>query len=193
MGKKRLLDLIWTDFVQIYTNINYSSLYCEKLREKQNDIYFWAIYACFAIPPILSLVAKRYQINNDFFFFGLIVVILVMPLAVRVKNKHLIYSWFGIYEKKVDDLLKLNEDLDRYKDALLSLFFQVEGMSDHSSKWSEVLLRYDKLKSDSVRYTTEHDRLTGKIDPVIQENAQKKTSTMIKRSNYYGRENTTER
>ena len=54
MEKKRFLELIWTDFVQVYTNINYSSLYSESLRESQNSIYYWVIYACFGLPPILS-------------------------------------------------------------------------------------------------------------------------------------------
>ena len=106
MEKDRLLSLIWTDFVQVYTNINYSSLFCERLREKQNDWYFWAIYAWFGLPPILSLIVKRYSIDNNWLFFGVILLILLLPLVVRVKNKRLIYSWFGIHEKVIDGLLK---------------------------------------------------------------------------------------
>ena len=188
MEKDRLLSLIWTDFVQVYTNINYSSLFCERLREKQNDWYFWAIYACFGLPPILSLIVKRYSIDNNWLFFGVILLILLLPLVVRVKNKRLIYSWFGIHEKVIDGLLKLNEDLDSYKDALLALYFQVEGMSENSHKWGEVELKYEKLKSDNARYITEHDKLTGKIDKEVEQEAQKKTIIMIERANYYGRE-----
>ena len=118
MEKKRYLELIWTDFVQVYTNINYSSLYSEKLRENQKGIYFWCIYACFGIPPILGLVVKRYAISNDLLFYGVIALVLLLPLAVRIKNKQLIYTVFGIHEKEIEGLLKLNEELDRYKDAL---------------------------------------------------------------------------
>lgn len=192
MEKKRYLELIWTDFVQVYTNINYSSLYSEKLRENQKGIYFWGIYACFGIPPILSLVVKRYAISNDLLFYGVIGLILLLPLAVRIKNKQLIYTVFGIHEKEIERLLKLNEELDRYKDALLALYFQVESMSDGSHKWVEVQLRYEKIKTDNARYLTEHDKLTGKIDPVIQKAAQEKTFEMIKNTNYYGRGNTSE-
>lgn len=193
MEKDRLLALIWTDFVQVYTNINYSSLFCERLREKQNDWYFWAIYACFGLPPILSLIVKRYSIDNNWLFFGVILLILLLPLVVRVKNKRLIYSWFGIHEKVIDGLLKLNEDLDSYKDALLALYFQVEGMSENSHKWGEVELKYEKLKSDNARYITEHDKLTGKIDKEVEQEAQKKTIIMIERANYYGREDSATR
>lgn len=192
MEKKRYLELIWTDFVQVYTNINYSSLYSEKLRENQKGIYFWGIYACFGIPPILSLVVKRYAISNDLLFYGVIALILLLPLAVRIKNKQLIYTVFGIHEKEIEGLLKLNEELDRYKDALLALYFQVESMSGGSHKWVEVQLRYEKIKTDNARYLTEHDKLTGKIDPVIQKAAQEKTFEMIKNTNYYGRGNTSE-
>lgn len=188
MGKERLLEVIWTDFVSVYTDINYSSLYCEKLREKQNDWYFWGIYACFGLPPILSIVVKRYEMNNDWLFMGVIALILLLPIAVRVKNKRLIYSWLCIHEKTVDGLLKLNEDLDRYKDALLALYFQVEGMSEKSHNWGEIHGKYEKLKSDNARYITEHDKLTGKIDKVIEKAAQDKTIIMIERANYYGRE-----
>ena len=65
-------------------------------------------------------------------------------------------------------------------------------MSDGSHKWVEVQLRYEKIKTDNARYLTEHDKLTGKIDPVIQKAAQEKTFEMIKNTNYYGRGNTSE-
>ena len=192
MEKKRFLELIWTDFVQVYTNINYSSLYSESLRENQKSIYYWLIYACFGLPPILSLIVKRYAIDNDWLFFGVISLILLLPLVVRIKNKQLIYTVFGIHEKEIGSLLKLNEDLDRYKDALLAFYFRVEAMPEKSTKWRETQLEYEKIKTENARYLTEHDKLTGKIDPVIQKTAQEKTFEMIINTNYYGRGNSSE-
>ena len=192
MEKNRFLELIWTDFVQVYTNINYSSLYSESLRENQKSIYFWAIYACFGLPPILSLIVKRYAIDNDWLFFGVISLILLLPLVVRIKNKQLIYTVFGIHEKEIGGLLKLNEDLNRYKDTLLAFYFRVEAMPEKSTKWRETQLEYEKIKTENARYLTEHDKLTGKIDPVIQKAAQEKTFEMIKNTNYYGRGNASE-
>lgn len=188
MDKKSLKSLIWSDFVEVYTDINYSSLYCEKLRSKQNEWYFWAIYTCFGLPPILSLIVKRYAIENDWLFFGMIALILLLPLAIRIKNKKLIYALFGIYEKEINGLLELNQDLENYKSSLLALYFQVSGMSEKSHKWGETELRYEKLKTDNARYKTEHDKLTGEIDPIIQKEAQDKTKLMIERASYYGRE-----
>ena len=192
MEKKRFLEVIWTDFVQVYTNINYSSLYSESLRENQKSIYYWVIYACFGLPPILSLIVKRYAIDNDWLFFGVISLILLLPLVVRIKNKQLIYTVFGIHEKEIGSLLKLNEDLDGYKDALLAFYFRVEAMPEKSTKWRETQLEYEKIKTENARYLTEHDKLTGKIDPVIQKTAQEKTFEMIKNTNYYGRGNSSE-
>ena len=192
MEKKRFLEVIWTDFVQVYTNINYSSLYSESLRENQKSIYYWVIYACFGLPPILSLIVKRYAIDNDWLFFGVISLILLLPLVVRIKNKQLIYTVFGIHEKEIGSLLKLNEDLDRYKDALLAFYFRVEAMPEKSTKWRETQLEYEKIKTENARYLTEHDKLTGKIDPVIQKTAQEKTFEMIINTNYYGRGNSSE-
>jgi Skp family chaperone for outer membrane proteins len=111
---------------------------------------------------------------------------------VRIKNKQLIYTVFGIHEKEIGDLLKLNEDLDRYKDALLAFYFRVEAMPEKSTKWRETQLEYEKIKTENARYLTEHDRLTGKIDLVIQKAAQEKTIEMIQNTNYYGRGNTSE-
>ena len=192
MEKKRFLEVIWTDFVQVYTNINYSSLYSESLRENQKSIYYWVIYACFRLPPIPRLIVKRYAIDNNRLFFGVISLILLLPLVVRIKNKQLIYTVFGIHEKEIGSLLKLNEDLDRYKDALLAFYFRVEAMPEKSTKWRETQLEYEKIKTENARYLTEHDKLTGKIDPVIQKTAQEKTFEMIKNTNYYGRGNTSE-
>lgn len=192
MEKKRFLELIWTDFVQVYTNINYSSLYSESLRESQKSIYYWVIYTCFGLPPILSLIVKRYAIDNDWMFCGVIALILLLPLVVRIKNKQLIYTVFGIHEKEIGGLLKLNEDLDRYKDALLAFYFRVEAIPEKSTKWRETQLEYEKIKTENARYLTEHDRLTGKIDLVIQKAAQEKTIEMIQNTNYYGRGNTSE-
>lgn len=134
---------------------------------------------------------KRYGINNDWLFFGVIALILLLPIVVKVKNKQLIYTLFGIHEKEISGLLKLNEDLDRYKDALLVLYFQVESLKDGSHKWGEIELKYQKLKSKNARYITQHDEFTGKIDPIIQQAAQAKTMKMIENSNYYGREDAT--
>lgn len=99
---------------------------------------------------------------------------------------------FGIHEKEIGGLLKLNEDLDRYKDALLAFYFRVEAMSEKSTRLREMQLEYEKLKNENARYLTEHDKLTGKIDPVIQKTAQEKTFEMIKNTNYYGRGITSE-
>ena len=111
---------------------------------------------------------------------------------MRIKNKQLIYTVFGIHEKEIGSLLKLNEDLDRYKDALLAFYFRVEAMPEKSTKWRETQLEYEKIKTENARYLTEHDKLTGKIDPVIQKTAQEKTFEMIINTNYYGRGNSSE-
>lgn len=62
--KNRYKQIVWTDFVQVYTNINYSSLYCEQLREKQLARYFWGIYLCMGIPTMLSILLKMGYITN---------------------------------------------------------------------------------------------------------------------------------
>lgn len=140
--------------------------------------------------PILSV--KRYAKDNGWLFFGVIVLILLLPLVVRIKNKQLIYTVFGIHEKEIAGLLKLNEDLGRYKDTLLAFYFRVEAIPEKSTKWRETQLEYEKIKTENARYLTEHDRLTGKIDLVIQKAAQEKTIEMIQNTNYYGRGNTSE-
>lgn len=92
----------------------------------------------------------------------------------------------GIYEKEINELLKLNEDLDSYKRKLLDLFFRIEALPDNTINMDKMILEYEKINKENERYLTQHDLLTGKIDQRLQEQADKMTETMINNSNYHG-------
>ena len=63
MEKKRMLELIWTDFVQVYTNINYSSLYSEMLRENQKVLSILFINIM-VMSGLNTMVRRKYEKNN---------------------------------------------------------------------------------------------------------------------------------
>ena len=89
--KNRYKQIVWTDFVQVYTNINYSSLYCEQLREKQQARYFWGIYLCMGIPTVLSILLKMGCITNVSMVYIICAILLVISIVLKFKNKKLIY------------------------------------------------------------------------------------------------------
>lgn len=184
--KNRYKQIVWTDFVQVYTNINYSSLYCEQLREKQQARYFWGIYLCMGIPTVLSILLKMGYFTNAAMVYIICAILLVIPIVLKFKNKKLIYVVLGIYEKEINELLRLNEDLDSYKRKLLDLFFRIEALTDNTTNMEKMILEYEKIKKENERYLTQHDLLTGKIDQRLQEQADKMTETMINNSNYHG-------
>lgn len=184
--KNRYKQIVWTDFVQVYTNINYSSLYCEQLREKQQACYFWGIYLCMGIPTVLSILLKMGYFTNAAMVYIICAILLVIPIVLKFKNKKLIYVVLGIYEKEINELLRLNEDLDSYKRKLLDLFFRIEALTDNTTNMEKMILEYEKIKKENERYITQHDLFTGKIDKRLQEQADKMTETMISNSNYHG-------
>ena len=184
--KNRYKQIVWTDFVQVYTNINYSSLYCEQLREKQQARYFWGIYLCMGIPTVLSILLKMGYFTNAAMVYIICAILLVIPIVLKFKNKKLIYVVLGIYEKEINELLRLNEDLDSYKRKLLDLFFRIEALTDNTTNMEKMILEYEKIKKENERYITQHDLFTGKIDKRLQEQADKMTETMINNSNYHG-------
>ena len=184
--KNRYKQIVWTDFVQVYTNINYSSLYSEQLRKKQQARYFWGLYLCMGLPTVLSILLKMGYFTNSTIVYTICAILLVIPILLKFKNKKLIYVVLGIYEKEINELLKLNEDLDSYKRKLLDLYFRIEALPDNTTNIDKMILEYEKINKENERYLTQHDLLTGKIDQQLQEQADKMTKTMINNSNYYG-------
>ena len=183
--KQRYKETVWTDFVQVYTDINYSSLYCEQLREKQRAIYFWGIYICMGLPTVLSVLLKMGYISNEIWVYIVCIILLIVPIVLKFKNKRLIYVVLGLYEKEIAELLKLNEDLEKYKGKLLDLFFKIEAMPDNTTSMDKMIQSYNILKNDNARYLTQHDYLTSKIDPELQKKAGNMTNAMIRNSNYH--------
>lgn len=183
--KQRYKETVWTDFVQVYTDINYSSLYCVQLREKQRAIYFWGIYICMGLPTVLSVLLKMGYISNAIWVYIVCIILLIVPILLKFKSKRLIYVVLGLYEKEIVELLKLNEDLEKYKGKLLDLFFKIEALPDNSTNMDKMIQSYEILKNDNVRYLTQHDNLTSKIDPELQQKAEDITERMIRNSNYH--------
>ena len=113
--QERLLDEIWDEFKQVYTDINYASIYAQKMRSKQHGKLFWVVYGSFALPPILAIIMKFWDINCGWLLLLLSFIALALPLLVRRYNKVVAYSIFGFYEKSIVDLLNLNIKMDIYK------------------------------------------------------------------------------
>jgi len=124
----RLLDEIWDEFKQVYTEINYASIYAQEMRSRQHGKLFWIVYVCFALPPILTIILKFYGLDSLWLILILSLVVIALPLLIRRYNKVMAYSIFGFYEKNIVDLLNLNMKMEIYKDKLLSLYSRAESI-----------------------------------------------------------------
>ena len=81
--QERLLDEIWDEFNQVYTDINYASLYAQKMRSKQHGKLFWIVYVCFALPPILTIILKFFGMDHWWSILLLSLVVIALPLLVE--------------------------------------------------------------------------------------------------------------
>ena len=183
----RLLDEIWDEFKQVYTDINYASLYAQKIRSKQHGKLFWIVYACFALPPILTIILKFCGMDHWWSILFLSLVVIALPLLVRRYNKVMAYSIFGFYEKSIVDLLNLNIKMDIYKDKLLSLYSRAESIVPGKAEIERIENSLNTIRLEHKPDVEKYDELTGVLDKDIEALARQKTEEMIKSANFYGR------
>ena len=183
----RLLDEIWDEFNQVYTDINYASLYAQKIRSKQHSKLFWIVYVCFALPPILTIILKFCGMDQWWSILLLSLVVIALPLLVRRYNKVMAYSIFGFYEKSIIDLLNLNIKMDIYKDKLLSLYSRAESIVPGKTEIERIENNLNTIRFEHKPDVEKYDELTGVLDKDIEALARQKTEEMIKSANYYGR------
>lgn len=186
--QERLLDEIWDEFNQVYTDINYASLYAQKMRSKQYGKLFWIVYVCFALPPILTIILKFCGMDQWWSILLLSLVVIALPLLVRRYNKVMAYSIFGFYEKSIVDLLNLNIKMDIYKDKLLSLYSRAESIVPGKTEIERIENSLNTIRLEHKPDVEKYDELTGVLDKDIEALARQKTEEMIKSANYYGRE-----
>lgn len=185
--QERLLDEIWDEFKQVYTDINYASIYAQKMRSKQHGKLFWVVYGCFALPPILAIIMKFWAVNCGWLILFLSFIVLALPLLVRRYNKVVAYSIFGFYEKSIVDLLNLNIKMDIYKDKLLSLYSRAESIVPGKAEIERIENILNTIRLEHKPDVEKYDELTGVLDKEIEAQAKLKTEEMIKSANYYGR------
>lgn len=184
----RLLDEIWDEFKQVYTDINYATLYAQKMRDKQHGKMYWIVYTCFALPPIITIVLKFFSMDHWWLILFLSLMIIALPLLVKRYNKVMAYSIFGFYEKSIVDLLNLNIKMDIYKDKLLSLYSRAESIVPGKAEIERIENRLNTIRLEHKPDVEKFDELTGVLDAEIEALARQKTEEMIKSANYYGRE-----
>ena len=164
---------------EVTTDICYSSILCEKRSEAQNGIFFWIIYLCIAFPSVLSLLIKISVIQNVYMVWAIILFSLLTPIVLKYKNKQLIFSIFGVYDQKSNQLLELNSRLETYKNKLASLYVITSSINPTTSQIKEIEGRYESLTIEYQGAITLHDKLTGKIDEGLQKEAQIKAGKLL--------------
>lgn len=90
--KDDLTSRIWDKYCEIVTDIYYSSILVGKKNSAQNNLYFWGVYICLAIPAILNVVIKFEFVTDKYILSLLSLLIIMLPICLKYKNKQLIYN-----------------------------------------------------------------------------------------------------
>ncbi len=181
-----LCDLIWSKYVQVYMDIIYSSMLSDKLRSSQSDWYFWGIYVCLGLPSVLSIFVKNGIISKGWIIYLVCAIILIVPIILKWKNKNLVYTALGIYEKRISGLFTINIKLEQFKDDLLLLYFEADNDNATATSVSLIETKFQNLNSRNQEYVTTFQNLVGEIDHDLEDRAKVKTEEMIKSATFYG-------
>lgn len=193
INEKRLEDIgdiIWSKYVQVYMDIIYASMLSDKLRNRQSDWYFWGIYVCLGLPSVLSILVKNGIITNGWLIYLVCGVILLAPIILKWKNKSLVYTALGIYEKRIAGLSDNNVKLEQYKTDMLLLYFDADNAKATIQNIALMEERYKNLVSRYQEYITLFQNYVGEIDTDLEAKAKEKTDEMIKSAAFYGEETT---
>lgn len=193
INEKRLEDIgdiIWSKYVQVYMDIIYASMLSDKLRNRQSDWYFWGIYVCLGLPSVLSILVKNGIITNGWLIYLVCGVILFAPIILKWKNKSLVYTALGIYEKRIAGLSDNNVKLEQYKTDMLLLYFDADNAKATIQNIALMEERYKNLVSRYQEYVTLFQNYVGEIDTDLEAKAKEKTDEMIKSAAFYGEETT---
>lgn len=183
-----LCDLIWSKYVQVYMDITYASMLSDRLRSKQSDWYFWGVYICLGLPSVLSILVKNDIISKGWIIYLVCAVILIVPIILKCKNRNLVYTALGIFEKRISGLFENNVKLEQFKDDLILLYFEADNENATATNVSLIETKYQNLSSRSQEYVTTFQNLVGEIDIDLENRAQVKTEEMIKSATFYGEE-----
>lgn len=186
-------DMIWSKYVQVYTDIIYASMLSDKLRNRQSDWYFWGIYVCLGLPSVLSILVKNEIITNAWFIYLACGVILLAPIILKWKNKNLVCTALGIYEKRIAGLSANNVKLEQYKTDLLLLYFESDNAKATPQNIELMEEKCKNLDSRYQEYITSFQNYAGEIDLELEARVQEKTDEMIRSTAFYGEEATDKR
>ena len=182
----RILDQIWDKYVEVKTYIFYSSIYCERVREKQFNKFFWLVYFCFALPTFFMVLVRLNWIQSPVLILIIAIVSLLIPILLRYRDKNIVYAILGFYNQRINDLLDLNKQLEMFGDCLLRLYFEMENKKPTSQSFRTISTQYENLCLRFNDDIAKHDELTGEIDEDIQNLAQEKTKQYIFSLSTYG-------
>ena len=183
--KDDLTSRIWDKYCEIVTDIYYSSILVGKKNSAQNNLYFWGVYICLAIPAILNVIIKFEFVTDKYILSLLSLLIIMLPICLKYKNKQLIYSVFGLHEQSMNDLLELNGKLEQYKDNLLNLYSKSCCVALQRDKLDLLEKEFETLNLNYYSSIKMHDKLTGEIDEKIQAEAQEKAKLHITGTSFW--------
>lgn len=184
---KSLLGRIWDMFLEVETDITYSSLLCEKERKNQTDIYFWGIYIfSMLFPSGLNLLISHDILDKKSILINVLCIIfIIVPPLIRFIKSDIAYRLLGIKEKKINELLDLNGHLESYSDKLLSLYFKYINKDATEYNIELASNSFESLNNEHKDDRQKHDLLTGQMDNELLKEAKSRTEEKIRNKTWY--------
>lgn len=171
---------IWDEICQIITNIAYSSVMAEHKTKKQGKCYARIFCLILALPSIKTLLLATSLFKCESKWLLIVdVLYVIIPIIAAMTFAEFVLQYLGFYEKDISALIVLNGRLENYKRRLLYLYSKtlcctsVEGID---CIYNEYLL----LSSDHDVDKMEHEKLIGKINPKLENEAKSKAEQFLK-------------
>lgn len=170
---------IWSKIREVVTDIQYSSLFAEKKKKSQGKVYALLFCALLAIPAIKNLFVNFNVLENkSVVSWTMDIIYILCPIIITTSFPEFVVRYLGLYENDRSELLKLNSRLEIFKDKLFRTYSKAESCTS-VAQLRNVITEYDYVCLEHNTDISEHDRLTGEIDPEIEKLAQEKAYCIL--------------
>lgn len=179
--KETQLDNIWMKLEEIYTNIEYSSLVAAS---ENSNVRKRIVAALIILNASYSAICFIY--SEGVLFKPHSIVYIVFNIAYIFGGGVLAYfksDWLEdllcINTKDGQKLIELNSSLETYRLKVFGSFAKARACED-KKEFESIIKDYYLIVSDNLSFEKMHDELTGKINPVLEKEAQRRAELKMR-------------
>jgi len=173
--KESQLDLIWEKLEEIYTNIEYSSLVAASEKSNGRKRIVVGLTLINAIYSALCFVHSEGVLfeQHSIVFIAINVAYILVGGAIAYFKSDWLESIVGFQNQVGQKLIELNSSLEIYRLKVFGSFAKARACKDEK-EFENIIKDFRQIISDNLPFEKTHDELTGQIDPVLEEEAQRR-------------------